>query len=453
MKLARKIGVAVLLFLFSKTVSSQQLKLGNNPSIVEKSAVLELLSDNQGLLLPRITDTSLINVLLPPDGMVIFFSPTKQILIRSNGYWQGLAIAGSGVTSLNGNTGALTLDTTYINNFYLKVRGLHSGIAPITYDSITGAIGITKASSTTNGYLDSTSWTSFNNRVKKAGDTMTGYLVLNANPVTALGAATKAYVDNMASGITYVDAILTPDLINDNLNTPPVALDHESYIIGASPTGAWSGLAGHVVFWNGSSWTDVLSRPVQAGDRFGVLLHDSTFTASGGLTGKKYDIVQVVNATPGSITYSVTIPTLGMTVFDAGAPADGDYGDGYNFNGTYWNEFISSISYVPGSGLTLTGNVLSIGPGQVTNSMLAGSITASKLVGTDIATVGTITSGIWNGTPITDPYISSAANWNAKLSSVSNLAGTGVPVYKNTVANNANFKRLIAGPGMTITEY
>lgn len=36
----------------------------------------------------------------------------------------------------------------------------------------------------------------------------------------------------------------------------------------------------------------------------------------------------------------------------------------------------------------------------VTNAGLAGSIAASKLVGTDIATVGTITSGTWNGTTI-----------------------------------------------------
>lgn len=39
--------------------------------------------------------------------------------------------------------------------------------------------------------------------------------------------------------------------------------------------------------------------------------------------------------------------------------------------------------------------------GTVTNGMLAGSIAASKLVGTDIATVGTITSGIWNAGAVT----------------------------------------------------
>lgn len=48
-----------------------------------------------------------------------------------------------------------------------------------------------------------------------------------------------------------------------------------------------------------------------------------------------------------------------------------------------------------------TGDLVSTGDtGTVTNAMLAGSIAASKLVGTDIATVGTITSGTWNGTTI-----------------------------------------------------
>lgn len=53
----------------------------------------------------------------------------------------------------------------------------------------------------------------------------------------------------------------------------------------------------------------------------------------------------------------------------------------------------------------VTGNAITSGDtGTVTNAMLAGSIAASKLVGTDIATVGTITSGIWNGTVISPTY-------------------------------------------------
>ncbi len=42
-----------------------------------------------------------------------------------------------------------------------------------------------------------------------------------------------------------------------------------------------------------------------------------------------------------------------------------------------------------------------LGCGTVTNAGLAGSIAASKLVGSDIATVGTITTGVWSGTIVT----------------------------------------------------
>lgn len=48
--------------------------------------------------------------------------------------------------------------------------------------------------------------------------------------------------------------------------------------------------------------------------------------------------------------------------------------------------------------------VTAIGALKVTNGMLAGSIAASKLIGSDIATVGTITSGVWNGTKVSEAY-------------------------------------------------
>ena len=63
--------------------------------------------------------------------------------------------------------------------------------------------------------------------------------------------------------------------------------------------------------------------------------------------------------------------------------------------------------------ITLTGDVTGSGTGsfattigalKVTNAMLAGSIAASKLVGTDIATVGTITTGTWNGSVVGPAY-------------------------------------------------
>jgi hypothetical protein len=79
------------------------------------------------------------------------------------------------------------------------------------------------------------------------------------------------------------------------------------------------------------------------------------------------------------------------------------------------NQSITLSGDISGSGTTAI--TTTIGAGKVTNTMLAGSIAASKLVGTDIATVGTITSGVWNGTAI--------ANANLANSSVT-INGTAV---------------------------
>ena len=72
--------------------------------------------------------------------------------------------------------------------------------------------------------------------------------------------------------------------------------------------------------------------------------------------------------------------------------------------------FVGSAGNVA-TGVAMSGNVTisnsgvtTIGAGVVTNSMLAGSITAANLVGTDIATIGTITSGTWHGSVIGAVY-------------------------------------------------
>lgn len=68
-------------------------------------------------------------------------------------------------------------------------------------------------------------------------------------------------------------------------------------------------------------------------------------------------------------------------------------------DGTQW------VSVAVSGDITLSSSgVTTIGAGKVTNAMLAGSIAATKLVGTDIATVGTITAGTWNGTKVSEIY-------------------------------------------------
>ncbi len=127
--------------------TAQQLKLGT-PANMNKAAVLELESNNQGLLLTRIADTTLAPLTTAPDGTILYFKGDNTLRVRSQGQWKKQLSA---------------IDTNNIASFSQKVRGLFSGTAPITFNN--GTIGISQATGTTNGYLSSTDWTSFNNKL------------------------------------------------------------------------------------------------------------------------------------------------------------------------------------------------------------------------------------------------------------------------------------------------
>jgi len=79
-----------LLLCWLVPVFAQQLKLGNNPSGINKAAVLELESAKQGLLLTRVSDTSAAPLNIAPDGMLIYFTVDKTLLIRKGGFWRRL---------------------------------------------------------------------------------------------------------------------------------------------------------------------------------------------------------------------------------------------------------------------------------------------------------------------------------------------------------------------------
>jgi hypothetical protein len=61
-----------------------------------------------------------------------------------------------------------------------------------------------------------------------AGGTMTGNLILNADPTTALGAVTKEYADAIGAGLTFKDACYAATTVNLNA----------TYVNGVSGVGA-----------------------------------------------------------------------------------------------------------------------------------------------------------------------------------------------------------------------
>jgi hypothetical protein len=127
---------------------------------------------------------------------------------------------------------------------------------------------------------------------------------------------------------------------------------------------------------------------------------------------------------------------------------------------------------VDNSSIERNANALRVKALGITNAMLAGSIAASKLIGTDIATVGTITAGTWNADTIEPtyggtgedsslwaqgdlPYISATGTWNhlAKNTSatryLSNTGTTNNPAWAQIDLTNGVTGALPFGNGGT----
>lgn len=104
------LGIGILA---STVLHGQQLKLGSIPSVLEKSALLELNSDKQGLWLPRVSDYTVAPLNTAPDGMLIYYVPEKCLYIRKNSSWQKVLDGVNGVTSVGlGNNKLLSTNGT-----------------------------------------------------------------------------------------------------------------------------------------------------------------------------------------------------------------------------------------------------------------------------------------------------------------------------------------------------
>jgi hypothetical protein len=104
---SRRVSFLLCFIIGFGMLASAQLKIGDNPTNIQKSSILELESTRQGLLLPRLSDTGSINSLTPPDGMIIFLNSDKSLRLRSNGSWKKIADLSEAVSnwSKTGNSG------------------------------------------------------------------------------------------------------------------------------------------------------------------------------------------------------------------------------------------------------------------------------------------------------------------------------------------------------------
>jgi hypothetical protein len=176
-----------------------QFKVGNNPTVIDPAAALQVESPNQGVLLPRINDTAVTPLNGAPDGTVIYFTdsispaqktgPAAGFYVRSSNAWQRTETAGNAWSILgnSGTTNANFLGTTDAAPLRLKVNNTAAGIisssniVSLGYDGYNGTA--TKVTAIGSEALKSN--TAENN-------TAVGHAALNRNTTgqynTALGA-------------------------------------------------------------------------------------------------------------------------------------------------------------------------------------------------------------------------------------------------------------------------
>jgi hypothetical protein len=126
--------------------------------------------------------------------------------------------------------------------------------------------------------------TVFDAMVLKAGSTMTGALVLSADPSVNLGAATKQYVDTVAGSATAAAASATAaaasyDSFDDRYlgpksTAPSVDNDGNALVTGAL---YWNSVSNTMFAWTGSAWGSISST---------AAIFRYRFTAAGGETSE-----------------------------------------------------------------------------------------------------------------------------------------------------------------------
>lgn len=236
--------------------------------------------------------------------------------------------------------------------------------------------------------------------VNVSGDTMTGTLTLNADPTSALHAATKQYVDAVASGLDpkgSVRVATTEDIFN--YSPAPIY----------NPTG---GTAGTGAFTGAPPVLDT-SVTLSVGDR--ILVKDQTDQKQNGIyyvqsSGVWYRATDQ-DGTPANEVSSgnYTFVEQGTVNSSSGWVLTGNGILTLNTNNLIWTKFSESSNYTWGIGLSSSGSTVNL-------DLSSGQLTA---IGTTVESAdrlaifdngASVTGGVTIGTLLTDVNLNTSSN-------------------------------------------
>jgi hypothetical protein len=193
----------------------------------------------------------------------------------------------SKVTDLAAPTGSFSMNSQKITSLGTPTTGTDASTKAYVDAQITALVGGAPGTLDTLAEIASaiSSGGSFESTVVlKSGSTMTGALVLNADPSVNLGAATKQYVDTVAGSATAAAAsaaaaATTYDNFDDRYlgaksSAPSVDNDGNALLTGAL---YWNSVSNTMFAWSGSAWGSISST---------AAIYRYRYTATGGETSK-----------------------------------------------------------------------------------------------------------------------------------------------------------------------
>jgi hypothetical protein len=271
----------------------------------------------------------------------------------------------------------------------------------------------------------------------KSGDTMTGYLGLIGDPISANHAANKSYVDNLAAGINIHGSA--------RLATT-VALIGITYVVGTSSI-TYPGIGAYVRSTSNTT-LQIDSVTPTTGDR--ILIKNQV---GAGLTGAAMNGVYVVNNIGSGTTYWQMTRATDYDQSTLGEVASGDYilitegttnalsawvlntsnaGLTVGTTGLTFVQFAgSSISYTGGTGINISGATIS----TVQDISTSGTITFANLNATSSLKFNGSTVATLNGLEaLTNKILSTGSTWTGNVIGVS-YGGTGVTLSTGTGSN------------------
>ena len=360
--------------------------------------------------------------------------------------------AATGITSINGitsGTQTLTVGSTGTSPAFSSASSTHTLNIPMASET-----------SVTAGLLSKTQYDVFNAKQTALTAGVGSGISISGGTISATGLTTT----NLSStaGITNAQlagSIAASKLVGTDITT-----------VGTITSGTWSGSvigsnvggAGTVSGLMKANGSGVVSAAVAGTDyQAPITLTTTGATGAATLTSNTLNIPTYTLAGLGGIglsSLSATAPlSYSSGTFSITAATSSVNGYLTSADWTTFNNKQTALTAGAGSGISVSGGTISATgltssnlsstagitnaqlAGSIAADKLAGSIPASKLAGTDIATVGTITTGIWSGTTIalanggTGATTAAGAKTNLGL-----VIGTDILAYRTfgTAANS-----------------